>query len=259
MGRRPLKVHVQQELPKTRPRDKNNQFRGGARKGAGRPKRPISEGRSSERHMVRPKLAASQPVHVVLRATGDVGSLRCYEGFEAVKEARLSSLRHEDKFRIIHFSIQRNHIHLIVEARDRKALWRGMQGFASSCARHLNAAITARRGKRRRGSVFTDRYYAHILKTPREVRNCLAYVLNNWRHHQIENAVWMDQTWTKVDPFSSALAFDGWKERPVGARFTIPPGYEGSWIWLPRTWLMTTGWRRYGLISFREVPGGGDE
>jgi REP element-mobilizing transposase RayT len=259
MGRRPLKRHVQQELPKTGKRDKNGQFRGGPRKGAGRPKRKISEGRSSESHKVRPKLKASQPVHVVLRASSDVGSLRSVEGFAAVREARLSTLRLEDSFRIIHFSIQRNHIHLLVEAHDRKALWKGMQVFGISCAKQLNAAISALRGKRRRGRVFTDRYYARILTTPREVRNCLAYVLNNWRHHKLGSAEWMGQEWKKVDPFSSALAFDGWKERPEGKRFKIPPEYEGSWIWLPRTWLMTTGWRRYGLISIHEIPGGGDE
>jgi len=259
MSGRSRKVHVQQELQKTRKRDKNGQFRGGTRKGAGRPKRKPSEGRSSERHMVRPKLLASQPVHVVLRATSDVGSLRCFEAFEAVREARLCTLRLEDAFRIVHFSIQRNHIHMIVEARDRRALWKGMQVFGISCAKQLNAAIGVLRGKRRRGSVFTDRYYARILKTPREVRNCLSYVLNNWRHHKIAHAEWLGQEWTKVDPFSSALAFDGWKERPEGKRFKIPPHYDGSWIWRPRTWLMTTGWRRHGLISCREVPGGGDE
>jgi len=250
---------VQQELPMTRKRDKNGQFRGGARKGAGRPKRKLSEGRASEAHKVRPTLKASQPVHVVLRATAEVGSLRCHEGFEAVREARHSTLRLEDTFRIIHFSIQRNHIHLIVEAKDRKALWKGMQVFGISCAKQLNAAVGARRGKRRCGSVFADRYYARILKTPREVRNCVSYVLNNWRHHGIKSEAWMGDVWTKVDPFSSALAFDGWRERPEGKRFKSPPGYDGSWIWLPRTWLMTTGWRRYGLISFAEVPGGGDE
>jgi REP element-mobilizing transposase RayT len=189
-----------------------------------------------------------------MRAASDVGSLRSFEGFAAVREARLSTLRLEDSFRIIHFSIQRNHIHMIVEAHDRRALWKGMQVFGISCARQLNAALTARRGKRRRGAVFTDRYYARALTTPREVRNCLSYVLNNWRHHKVDQG----HPW-KVDPYSSALAFDGWKERPEGKRFAIPAGYEGSWIWLPRTWLMTTGWRRHGRISIFEVPGGGDE
>jgi REP element-mobilizing transposase RayT len=252
MSRRSLKLPAQQELPKTRPRDKNNQFRGGARPGAGRPKR--KRGRSSEPHTIRPQLKASQPVHVVMRAASDVGSLRTMEGFAAVREARASTLRLADSFRIIHFTIQRNHIHLIVEAHDRKALSTGMQVFGISCAKQLNAAISARRGVRRRGTVFTDRYYARILKTPREVRNCLSYVLNNWRHHKVD----AQHPW-KIDPYSSALAFDGWKERPEGKRFAIPPGYEGSWIWLPRTWLMTTGWRRRGLISIYEVPGGGDE
>ncbi|CAN5347622.1 hypothetical protein BH11MYX1_BH11MYX1_27390 [soil metagenome] len=60
------------------------------------------------------------------------------------------------------------------------------------------------------------------------------------------------------DPFSSALAFDGWKERPEGSRFAIPPEYEGGWIWTPSSWLLRTGWRRRGLVRFYEVPGHGD-
>ena len=178
-------------------------------------------------------------------------------GFIAVREARLCTLRLEETFRIIHFSIQHSHIHLIVEASDRNALTTGMQVFSISCAKQINAGVSALRGKRRRGKVFSDRYYARILKTPREVRNCLAYVLNNWRHHGADREAMRDP-W-KIDPFSSALAFDGWKERPEGKRFAVPPGYEGSWIWLPRTWLLTTGWRRRGLISIYEVPGSGDE
>jgi putative transposase len=258
MARRSLKRHLQQELPKTRKRDKNGQFRGGARPGAGRPRRPISEGRSSEPHKKRPALKAAQPVHVVMRAHPDVGSLRTFEGFEAVREAVITTFLLEGAFRIVHYSIQRTHIHLIVEADDRKALWKGMQAFGISCAKQLNAAVTARRGKRRSGTVFTDRYYARILRTPREVRNCLSYVLNNWRHHRVDRDERLRRPW-KIDPFSSALAFDGWKERPEGKRFRVPPGYEGSWMWLPRTWLLSTGWRQRGLVSVFEVPGHGDE
>jgi len=149
MSRRSFKLPVQPELPKMRERDKNDQFRGGARPGAGRPKRKGR--RSSEPHTIRPQLKASQPVHVVMRAAADVGSLRTMEGFAAVREARASTLRLEDSFRIIHFTIQRNHIHLIVEAHDRKALSKGMQVFGISCAKQLNAAITARRGVRVHG------------------------------------------------------------------------------------------------------------
>ena len=257
MVRCALKCHVQQELPKTRKPDRNGQFRGGARRGAGRPKRPVAEGRASEPHRVRPAVSVSHPVHVVMRAHPGVGSLRTLEAFAAVREARMVAMRLDDSFRIVHFSIQRTHLHLVVEAIDREALWTGMRVFGISCAKQLNAAVSARRGYRRRGTVFTDRYYARALKTPREVRHCLAYVLNNWRHHRADREP-LRRAW-KIDPFSSALAFDGWKERPAGSRFAIPREYEGGWIWTPSSWLLRTGWRRRGLVSIYEVPGRGDE
>ena len=194
---------------------------------------------------------------IVMRVQASVGSLRTQEGFAAVSEARLVAMRLEESFWIIHFSIQRTDLHLMVEATDREALWKGMRVFGISCARQLNAGVSARRGYRRTGNVFVDRYYARNLTTPREVRNCLSYVLNNWRHHRADREP-MRRTW-KIDPFSSALAFDGWKERPEGKRFAIPPEYDGAWIWLPSSWLLTTGWRRAGLVSIYEVPGHGDE
>jgi hypothetical protein len=80
----------------------------------------------------------------------------------------------------------------VCEPRDTKALARGIQGFASLVARRLNAIA------KRRGKVFADRYHSRVLRTPREVRNVLCYVINNWLHHWRENAVWI------VDPFSSA-------------------------------------------------------
>jgi len=132
-----------------------------------------------------------------------------------------------------------------------------MRAFASSCAKHVNAGVSARRGCRRRGTVFIDRYYARSLKTPREVRHCLSYVLNNWRHHKADREP-MRRSW-KIDPFSSALAFDGWKTLPEGGRFKVPPEYDGDWIWTPSSWLLMTGWRRRGRVSIYEVPGPGDE
>src|SRR5450432_617707 len=181
MGRRPHKRHEQLELAKLRrKRDKNQQWRGGARKGAGRPR---LNRRASEHHKVRARVRPSEPVHVVMRATPEVGSLRTHAAFRAVREAAMAALKHEDVFHIVHVSIQRTHIHLLVEAVDRVALAKGMQSFAISAAKHINALVGTRTGERRRGSVFTDRYHARNLTTPRDVRNCVAYVLNNWRHH----------------------------------------------------------------------------
>jgi REP element-mobilizing transposase RayT len=254
---RQRKRHVQLALPMPRKRDKNGGLRGGARLGAGRPKKPISEGRASEPHKVRPRIRANRPVHVVMRAAPVVGTLRTHAVFRAVREATLVAAdKHAETFRIVHLSIQRSHIHLIVEAKDRTALARGMQAFGISAAKHINALIGARTGDRRRGTVFADRYHAVILMTPRQVRNTIMYVLNNWHHHG-ESTATLRKPW-KLDPYSSAITFDGWKEREH-TLFRIPDGYDGMFTWLPRTWLLKIGWRRWGLISVAEVPGAGAE
>ena len=261
------KRHYQLELPRF---DKNGQRRGGKRDNAGRPARGK---RSSERHELRPALSAYQPVHVVMRAVSAVGSLRTHDKFKAIREASYAAMKHEQgvvdslacsamtaklgrSFHIVHFSIQRTHIHLIVEASDRMALARGMQAFGISAAKQINATLRDPDGKRRRGKVFADRYHTRALKTPREVRNCLAYVLNNWRHHR-EDREPLKHPW-RIDPHSSALKFGGWKERD-GDLFRVPRGYSGPMVWWPKTWLLRVGWRKHGLISVDEIPGTGVE
>ncbi|HET9988965.1 MAG TPA: transposase [Kofleriaceae bacterium] len=259
MARRSLKR--QQELrPYSKPLDKNGQLRGARkgerRKGVGRPKQGV---RASERHEKRLALRASEPAHVILRAHRDIGSLRKRDVFHAIREALITVWKLEDSFHVVQFSVQRTHIHLLVEASDRLALAKGMQTFGISAAKHINALILDQDGKRRRGAVFPDRYYVRILKTPRQVRNCLSYVLNNWRHHG-EDKDARSRAW-QLDPFSSAVTFEGWKERESrdGERYVQPPDYIAPLVSPPRSWLLSVGWRRYGLISAFEVPGRGDE
>src|SRR5262252_5814539 len=112
--------------------------RGGKRRGAGRPPKGA---RAGAPHKERPFLHARYPVHVSLRVIGAVGNLRRRCVYQAIREATLTTARRED-FRIVHVSIQRTHVHLLVEANDRGALSRGMQGFQISAAKHLNAAIS---------------------------------------------------------------------------------------------------------------------
>ena len=101
----------------------------------------------------------------------------------------------------------------------------------------------------RRGKVFADRYYARALKTPREVRNAVAYVANNIRHHTARVGLPLDY----IDPCSSWAYFDGWRERigrrQAGARVGDTPVAQ------PRTWLLRAGWRRHGLVRIAEIPG----
>jgi REP element-mobilizing transposase RayT len=224
--------------------------RGGKRRGAGRP--PKGK-RSSERHEERPYLHARFPVHVVLRVVREVGSLRRRRVYQAVREATLTTARRED-FRIVHLSLQRTHVHLIVEADDKAALSAGMQGFQISAAKHLNAAISQDRpGPRRRGPVFPDRYHAEIITSPTQARHALSYVMNNWRKHEEDRKAPMS-AWT-IDWFSTAAMFPGWAEYGDEPFFwRSPPTYDPMIVYQPRTWLLREGWKKAGPISCREVP-----
>jgi REP element-mobilizing transposase RayT len=243
MGRRARKRHIQQTI---RSRDKNGQRRGGKRPGAGRPKAGV---RASERHKKRPALAARFPVHGILRVDQDVGSLRQAHAYHAVREA-LEVAKARDNFRVVEISLQRNHIHLVVEAANEVALARGMQGLQISAARKLNAAVSKRKGHERMGRVFVDRYHARILKTPTDVRNVLNYVMNNWRHHHEDK--WFDSVNWDVDWFSSGPRFVGWKEPAP----TMSSKYRPLGTCAAETWLLRIGWTRGGPpISMYAVPG----
>ena len=136
-------------------------------------------------------------------------------------------------FRLAHYSILANHVHLLTEASDRNALSHGMQGLPVRAAKALN------KHWRRKGSVFADRYHARQLRTPREVRSALIYVLHNARHHGVHVV--------GVDEYSSAPRFDGWACE-IAAAARASPGAPA------RTWLLRTGWRRDGLIGPHESP-----
>ena len=227
--------------------------RGGKRRGAGRPPKGR---RAGAPHKPRPFLHARYPVHVVLRVIAAVGNLRRRCVYQAIREATITTARRED-FRIIHLSIQRTHVHLIVEANDKGALASGMQGFQISAAKHLNAAISkGKPGPRRRGTVFPDRYHAEIITSPRQARHTLAYVMNNFRKHHEDRAAPMS-SW-KLDWFSTAIQFPGWAEYGDEAfLWRGPPTYEPLIVYQPRTWLLREAWKRAGSISCYEVPSSG--
>jgi REP element-mobilizing transposase RayT len=223
--------------------------RGGKRPGAGRP--PKGK-RSSERHERRIAFAPSHPVHVVIRALAIVGSLRRRKMYQAIRWATIAVAKHED-FRIVQLSIQRTHVHLLVEANGKRALGHGMQAFQISAAKHINRMLVGADGRRRRGQVFSDRYHAEVITSPRQARHALSYVLNNWRKHE-EDRRGPATSWN-VDPFSSGWSFMGWKERERELLLWNPPAsYEPLIVWFPKTWLLGAGWRRHGLVSYRERP-----
>lgn len=247
--RRARKQHEQVELVLVR--DRRGGRRGGKRPGAGR---PAKGPRPSEPHKARPTHKARHPVHVTIRVVGGLGTLRRRELQLAIRESTIVVAKRED-FRIVHLSVQANHIHLLVEAENKLALARGMQAFQISAARQINASLVDANGKRRRGQVFTDRYHARALTSPRAVRNCLAYVLNNWRRHQEDGADFA-KNWL-VDPYSTGVDFAGWKELDDSPTLYKPRAtYRGFIVWRARTWLLAEGWKRGGPpISVFDVPG----
>ena len=239
---RPRKIHVQQELAW--------RTHGGKRPGAGRP--PKGK-RAGQPHTPRPDHKACNPLHITIRVASGIPSLRKRDTYLAVREATITTARRED-FRIIHASVQGDHIHMMVEAADKDAISRGMRGFEISAAMHLNNTISRRTGVVRRGTVFPDRYHLRVLTSPRAVRHALAYVLNNWRKHG-EDRNGLPRTW-RVDPFSSGIGFSGWRE--LEGALTLwkpPPTYQALFVWLPKTWLLRKGWTRHGLVSTHDVPG----
>jgi REP element-mobilizing transposase RayT len=204
---------------------------GGRRKGAGRRPKGVQAGVS---HRARAALAARFPVHVTLRVREGLPSLRRTQEF-AVLRGAIAAGCERSGFRLVHFSVQANHMHLLVEGTCRVSLARGLQGLAVRMARALN------RLWRRWGSVFADRYYDHILRSPSEVGNALRYVLCNARKH----GGWSSRA--RPDPCSSSAWFDGWREHR-------PEPIESSITARARTWLLRKGWRRRGLLSLADTP-----
>jgi putative transposase len=242
-SRRPRKRHVQQELFR----------RGGKRKGAGRkPKGP----RAGSAHRKRPDVRPYHALHITLRVVQEVGSLRRRLMYRALREATVVAAVRE-RIRIVHISLQRTHVHLLVEAEDSDRLARGMQGFQISAARNINTILGDGKCRRRRGRVFADRYHLEVATSPRHARNLIGYVLGNWRHHG-EDREGLPSTWV-VDPFSSGCSFPDWKElENEPTMWPLRDTYDPMIVRRPASWLLREGWKKAGPISARDVPSSHD-
>lgn len=220
------------------PRKQDLTGHGGYRPGAGRPaRRP-----GIVHHVRRPRMKSEFPAHVTLRVREGLPSLR-RKAFVREFQASLAKACERGGFRVVHYSIQTNHVHLIVEAKGKQALGAGMKAIGARLARAVNRCF------RRSGPVLDGRYHLRLLKTPKQVRNALAYVLLNVRKH------WKQRRGAappvKLDAASSGRWFRGWKRRARGQ--AMPRGEPE--VAEPRTWLLSQGWQRHGRIDPAEVPG----
>jgi putative transposase len=172
-----------------------------------------------------------------MRVRSDIRSLRDGGVFPAVRDALAAASK--PAFRVVHFSVQSDHLHLLVEGADKRALALGLRGLSIRVARAINRAL------RRSGRVWNDRYHARPLSTPREVRHGLVYVLMNFRKHVRHQP-------SGLDPCSSAAWFDGFRDPVASQPAGEPP------VAAPRSWLAGVGWRRHGLIGIYERPVGAE-
>lgn len=217
---------------------------GGRRAGAGR--KPGD--RPGLPHAARGQFRKPLPAHVTLCLRADLPSLRTVPIVQEIERTFAAGCVRPG-FRLVHYSLQGNHAHLIVEAHDRAALGRGMMAVGARLARAVNRIAD------RSGPVLADRYHVRLLPTPKEVRGALRYVLLNARRHaKVARA--KRRHATRLDRASSARWFDGWTrgtlapdERTCATPAARPP------VARARTWLLTTGWRRWGLLDPADVPG----
>ncbi|HTA92698.1 MAG TPA: transposase [Polyangiaceae bacterium] len=182
--------------------------------------------------------------------------------FPTLRKALAKATRVRADFRVVQFSVQSDHLHLIVEASNKESLSRGMQGLAIRVAKAVNQLVA------RRGKVWADRFFSRALPSPRAVKNALAYVLNNFRHHAATRLRGASRV-GRIDPYSSAPYFRGFSElrgcapnefRRSQSLPLVPPGVpppeqrEDMPVVESKTWLAKGGWRRAGSISF-SAPG----
>ncbi len=189
--------------------------RGGKRKGSGRKPRGA---RAGVKHVTRTYSSEREPLHVGLRLCRGVPNMQWPRVFKVVQRAFEHAAAQRDDFRVTHYSVQGNHMHLIVEADDRTALSRGMQGLTIRIAKALNRLAN------RTGKVFADRFWSRVLATPREVRNAIAYVLGNTRVHAERMGIWITPP-------------------PVGP-FAAGPGSDRPGLYAPQCWLLRVGWTK---------------
>lgn len=220
--------------------------RGGSRTGAGRkPTGKFGRG-AGVRHRSRGEHKPKWPIHISITVLPDLPSLRGRRCVKAIERAFWGACHcGRPDFRPIHFSVQKRHVHLIVEAESGLALSRGMQGLCIRIAKALNRAL------KRKGKVFSDRFYSRAVSRPTETRNCLIYVLNNVRKHDAQRGKVRERRW--IDPCSSGKYFNGWVDCPAR-----PPPDRADWLVAkPRSWLLRRGWREHGggPIRLEEVPG----
>ena len=110
---------------------------GGFRRGSGRKPKGDKAGVPRCKRLALP---SRYPVHVTCRLAGDLPNMRKRKLYQKLRPV-FYAMHDRLGFRIVHFSVQRNHLHLIVEAKGRTALSRAVQSFKIRFANEVNSFL----------------------------------------------------------------------------------------------------------------------
>ena len=187
------------------------------------------------------------PVHVTIRRVALGPSFRTQLVCGAIR--KVIAAAKSKGVRVVHYSVQENHIHLMAEAKSAADLSSQMRTLFSRIAFAVNEVA------KRRGRLFRDRHHRHALKTPREVRNALVYILFNDRKHSAQSTA-NASTAPTVDRCSSVYWMHDWApsdKPPAGGILPLADAPTSR----PQTWLARWGWHRGApsrLLRFSETP-----
>jgi hypothetical protein len=179
---------------------------------------------------------AAIPAHVTIKVMRGLWNLRNAKTFAMI--LRQIESTSGAQLRVTHFSVQHDHVHLIVEAESNRALSTGIQGLSVRIAHQLNRLM------RRRGKVFKDRYHVRVLATPREVKNALVYLATNGRKHLLQIGRAVARGW--LDPCASIAALGGWCPGLIARVSALA-------VVRPQSWLLSRGYSKAGCISLTAI------
>jgi putative transposase len=200
-------------------------------------------------HVARPTHNERHPVLVTIRCVVAAPSLRSELVARTISTQITFAIRRG--VRVVHYTIQDNHLHLIVEASNKTELARGLQRVFSRIAFEVN------RVAKRHGRLFRERHHREALTTPTHTRRALVYVLFNGRKHRLQKGHPMSDVLRWIDPCSTTAWFEGWSRDFAPTRSMLERTRAGPCAPAakPETWLARVGWLRGGgEVRYDELP-----
>ncbi len=165
---------------------KNTQLTLINRKGAGRP--ALHD--PGIRHTNRPHIKKPASLHLTIKVKKKKAEIKNKSVLKILKRAILNARK--QGLRVIHFSLEYDHVHLLIEADNNLILGKGMQAFGVTLSKAIN------RLKKLKGGVYKHRYHFRQISSTRELKIVMNYIFTNGLKHGTAKSI--------LNPFNSIQA-----------------------------------------------------